>query len=168
MLFHKIAVNVRLSNLDSTTIFLFAGGGASFKVLFYFSTYLLIFHFFYFNYQKPALIPFSIDFKIYMIFHDYFSFLFYFKQQASLFYSYTHSLTQMLPPSAVSPTRYITVHLNLSLFYPIYIFVVRLFITGRASCRTNLFHRLKTASYCAFNCGLTPPQHNFYNFIYLI
>jgi hypothetical protein len=27
---------------------------------------------------------------------------------------------------------------------------------------------LKTAYYCSFNCGLTPPQHNFYYFIYLI
>ena len=34
--------------------------------------------------------------------------------------------------------------------------------------RTIMFHRLKTASYCAFNCGLPPPQHNFYYILSLI
>ena len=64
-----------------------------FTVVFYFKTRLLIFHFVYFNYQNPALIPFSIHFKIYMFSHHYFSFTFHFKQQASRFYSYTHSYT---------------------------------------------------------------------------
>ena len=61
-------------NINNTDIsFIVCFDLVLFTVVFYSTTYLLIFHFFYFNYQNPALIPFSIHFKICMISHHYFS-----------------------------------------------------------------------------------------------
>jgi len=87
------------------------------SVVFYFTTYLLVFHFFYFNSQTPPLFPSQLILKYSSSFIITFHFRFISKNNhlySTLTHILTHTLTHMLPPTALTPTRCSPVYFNLT------------------------------------------------------